>query len=51
MTLAFKTIKRPIWTYRIQPWESAATFNVEILDHFQTITKHDKHALVRRERT
>jgi hypothetical protein len=33
--LIYKTILRPIWTYRIQLWGMAATSNLEILERFQ----------------
>jgi hypothetical protein len=34
--LLYKTILKPIWTYGIQLWGTASTFNVEILKRFQS---------------
>jgi hypothetical protein len=34
--LIYKAILKPIWTYRIQLWDTASTFNIEILEHFQS---------------
>jgi hypothetical protein len=34
--LLYKTILKPIWTYGIQLWGTASTFNVEILESFQS---------------
>jgi hypothetical protein len=33
--LLYKTILKPIWTYGIQFWGTASTFNIEILERFQ----------------
>jgi hypothetical protein len=33
--LIYKTILKPIWTYKIQLWGTASTFNIKILEHFQ----------------
>jgi hypothetical protein len=33
--LIYKIILKPIWTYGIQLWCMASTFNIEILEHFQ----------------
>jgi hypothetical protein len=33
--LMYKTIIKPIWTYRIQLWCMASTFSIEILERFQ----------------
>jgi hypothetical protein len=30
------TILKPIWTYGIQLWDTASTFNKKILGHFQS---------------
>jgi hypothetical protein len=32
----YKTIVKPIWTYRIQLWGTASTYNIEILESFQS---------------
>jgi hypothetical protein len=32
----YKTILKPIWTYGIQPWGTASTSNIEILERFQS---------------
>jgi hypothetical protein len=34
--LLYKTILKPIWTYGIQPWGTASTSNIEILERFQS---------------
>jgi hypothetical protein len=34
--LMYKTILKPIWTYRIQLWGTASTSNIDILEHFQS---------------
>jgi hypothetical protein len=34
----YKTILKPIWTYRIQLWGTTSTFNIEILERFQSKT-------------
>jgi hypothetical protein len=34
--LIYKAILKPIWTYRIQPWGTASTSNIEILECFQS---------------
>jgi hypothetical protein len=34
--LIYKTILKPIWTYRIQLWGTASTSNIEILKRFQS---------------
>jgi hypothetical protein len=34
--LLYKTILKPIWTYGIQLWRTASTFNIEILERFQS---------------
>jgi hypothetical protein len=34
--LIYKTILKPIWTYRIQLWGMASTSNIEILERFQS---------------
>jgi hypothetical protein len=34
--LLYKTILKPIWTYGIQLWSTASTFNIEILERFQS---------------
>jgi hypothetical protein len=34
--LIYKTILKPIWTYRIQLWGTAFTSNIEILECFQS---------------
>jgi hypothetical protein len=34
--LIYKTILKPIWTYGIQLWGTASTFNIEILERFQS---------------
>jgi hypothetical protein len=31
-----RIIFKPIWTYRIQPWGTASTCNIEILERFQS---------------
>jgi hypothetical protein len=36
--LLYKAILKPIWTYGIQLWGLASTFNIEILEHFQSKT-------------
>jgi hypothetical protein len=33
--LIYRTILKPIWTYRIQLWGTASTSNIEILERFQ----------------
>jgi hypothetical protein len=33
--LAYKVILKPIWTYGIQPWDSASISNTEILERLQ----------------
>jgi hypothetical protein len=38
--LIYKTILEPIWTYGIQLWGTASTYNIEILEHFQSKTLH-----------
>jgi hypothetical protein len=32
----YKTILKPIWTYGIQLWGTASTYNIEILERFQS---------------
>jgi hypothetical protein len=34
----YKTVLKPIWTYRIQLWGTASTSNIEILERFQSKT-------------
>jgi hypothetical protein len=34
--LLYKSILKPIWTYGIQLWGTASTFNIEILERFQS---------------
>jgi hypothetical protein len=34
--LIYKTILKPIWTYRIQLWGTATTSNIEILERVQS---------------
>jgi hypothetical protein len=34
--LIYKTILKPIWTYKIQLWGTASTSNIEILERFQS---------------
>jgi hypothetical protein len=34
--LIYKTILKPIWTYRVQLWGTASTSNIEILERFQS---------------
>jgi hypothetical protein len=34
--LFYKTILKHIWTYGIQLWGTASTFNIEILERFQS---------------
>ena len=34
--LLYKSVLKPIWTYGIQLWGSAANFNIEILERFQS---------------
>jgi hypothetical protein len=34
--LIYKTILKPIWTYGIQPWGTASTSKIEILERFQS---------------
>jgi hypothetical protein len=36
----YKTILKPIWTYGIQLWGTASTFNIEILERFQSKALH-----------
>jgi hypothetical protein len=36
--LVYKEILKPVWTYGIQPWGTASTSNIEILDRFQSKT-------------
>jgi hypothetical protein len=38
--LTYKTILKPIWTYRIELWGTASTSNIEILERFQLKTLH-----------
>jgi hypothetical protein len=32
----YKTILKPIWTYRIQLWGAASTSNIELVERFQS---------------
>jgi hypothetical protein len=32
----YKTILKPVWTYGIQLWGTASTYNIEILERFQS---------------
>jgi hypothetical protein len=34
--LIYKAIFKPIWTYGIQLWGTASTYNIGILEHFQS---------------
>jgi hypothetical protein len=34
--LIYKAILKPIWTFGIQLWSTASTFNIDILEHFQS---------------
>jgi hypothetical protein len=34
--LLYKPILKPIWTYGIQLWGMASTFNIDILERFQS---------------
>jgi hypothetical protein len=34
--LIYNTILKPIWAYGIQLWGTASTFNIEILERFQS---------------
>jgi hypothetical protein len=36
--LIYKTILKPIWTYKIQLWGTACTSNIEIIEGFQSKT-------------
>jgi hypothetical protein len=38
--LVYKTIFKPIWTYRIQLWGTASTSNIEIIEHLQSKSLH-----------
>jgi hypothetical protein len=33
--LIYKVAVKPIWTYGIQPWGTASTSNIEIMERFQ----------------
>jgi hypothetical protein len=32
-----QTILKPIWTYGIELWDTASTYNIEILERFQSM--------------
>jgi hypothetical protein len=34
--LIYKTILKSIWTYGIQHWDTASTYDIEILERFQS---------------
>jgi hypothetical protein len=34
--LIYKTVFEPIWTYGIQLWGTASTFNIEIIERFKS---------------
>jgi hypothetical protein len=38
--LIYKTILKPMWTYGIQLWGTASTFNIDILECFQSKALH-----------
>jgi hypothetical protein len=38
--LIYKTLLKPIWTYGIQPWGTASTSGIEILERFQSRALH-----------
>jgi hypothetical protein len=38
--LIYKTILKPIWTYGIQLWVTASTYNIKILERFQSKALH-----------
>jgi hypothetical protein len=46
--LIYKTILKPIWTYRIQLWGMASTSNIEILENcpIESLAHDSGHTLV-----
>lgn len=42
-TLAYKMILKLIWTYSLELWGTAATNNMEVIQHFQTNDKIHKY--------
>jgi hypothetical protein len=39
--ILYKAILKPVWTYGTQPWVTASTSNIEILERFQSVFAHD----------